>query len=73
MIVYFMMKKMRKIECRYEWLSSTGVKWTDWFKYDNIDYNEDNVNDIIKGLLKNGTILKNIDKVTKMYHEFRAV
>lgn len=56
------------VQRRYEWLSRDGVKWTNWFVYDDTKYDEDIVEEVIKDAYDSINIL---DKKTGFHHEFR--
>lgn len=63
------MPKEYIIQCRYEWRSSNGTVWTNWFAYDTTRYPDSS----IKAVLKDAqNVIKNIDKVSKLKHEYRA-
>ena len=56
------------IFCRYEYLSSDGKKFTEFFKTDNTFDSEDKVKERIKELK---TLSSSTDKHTKLKHEFK--
>lgn len=60
------------IESRYEyWSMYEGKIWTKWFKVHGSYYdNEDDAKEELKQIEKKS---KEIDKVTKLKHEFRLV
>ena len=64
------MSKEFVIECRYEFRSREGVKWTEWFVCDTQHIPENELKDALKALKESS---KNTDKVTKLKHEYREL
>lgn len=56
------------IECRYEYWSSTGKTFCDWFVRDTNPLSENDANEFIKQYKKD---FKFIDEKTKIKHEYR--
>lgn len=55
------------IRCRYQYISSCGIVWTDWYVWD-CNYNtEDEANEKLKEARQNTIIT---DKKTKLKHEY---
>ena len=64
------MPKEFVIECRYEFRSREGIKWTEWFVCDIRHIAEADIKDAMKALKESS---KNTDKVTKLKHEYREL
>ena len=57
-------------ECRYEWLSSEGKIWSEWFPMASVEFDDVDMKQTLKDLAKSTA---DIDRKTKMKHEYRAM
>lgn len=56
------------VQCRYEWSSRDGVKWSNWFVCDDTKHSENEIEEVIKQSYEK---VEQLDKKTKHRHEFR--
>ena len=60
-----------KIRCRYQYWSSEGIKWTNWFYQPTGEAKT--LEDFETLLKKYRKDIENIDKSTKLKHEYEIV
>ena len=59
---------MRIIECRYEFVKRGGKEFSDWFKVGVVEDDTLSDKEVLKSYKEK---IKDIDKVTKLKHEYR--
>ena len=64
------MSKCFKVECRYEYRSHEGKKWTNWFAIGGCRETEAEAKELIR---YNKKQFGDIDRYTKLTHEYRVV